>query len=182
MNTEKVCNITELKEFQLVNRDLAILLDSMLTTFDYSCFDEVKMNRDSLLQVTYGFNCSNNAADMAWRLSSYSPNPSAQSLWIEPVYTNKIHCNGIRSKVNSFAKIGDHRIVFDYNDIKLRHMFRTVGEQVEKFCIIDNNSSCMPGFPVDSHFTISKIEGSFAIATSQRLDCVYREKLNANRR
>lgn len=181
MNSEKVCTITELKEYQLVNRDLAILLDSMLNTFDYSCFDEVKLNRDSLLQVSYGFNCSNNLTDMAWRISSYTREGAEPSLWLEPVYTNKVHTSEIRSKVNSFAKIGSHRVIFDFNDIRLRSMFKTVDESSEKFCVVDNNRSGMPGFPIDSHFVVKKLNGKFKVAMSNRLDCVYREKLNARR-
>jgi hypothetical protein len=181
MNNEKVCNVTELKEYQLTNRQLTILLDSMMNTFDYSCFDEVKLNRDSLLQVHYGFNCSNNLSDMAWRVSSHSRNGSEPTLWLEPVYTNKIHTSQIRSMVNSFAKVGNHRVIFDYNDIRIRAMFKIVEEPTEKFCVVDNNKDGMPGFPIDSHFVVAKMNGKFKVATSTKLDCIHREKLNARR-
>lgn len=181
MNSEKICNVTELKEYQLATRDLAILLDSMLNTFDYSCFDEVKLNRDSLMQVNYGFNCSNNESNMAWRLSSYSRGASNPSLWLEPVYTNKIHFSEMKTKVNSFAKIGSHRIIFDYHDLRITTMFKITEDTKEKFCIVDNNRQGMPGHLVDSYFIVGNTNGKFDIVSTTRLDCVYREKLNARR-
>ncbi len=176
MTSEKVCHITELTEYRFTNHPFALVVDSALNTYDYSCFEEVNMDRDSLLRVNYGFSCVNNSTGMAWKISSLQKNASsAPSYWFEPVYTNKVQCADVRDNINSFVRLGKHRIIFDNRDIRLKHLFRLHPESTEKFCLVDNNKSCMPGFPIESHFVVGGQFGDYNVLVSHHLDCSKRQ-------
>jgi hypothetical protein len=172
MNGEKVIHVTELSEYRFANHPFALVVDSMLNTYDYSCHQDVRLDRDSLLRINYGFSCSNNSTGMAWKISSLQRNgTSAPSYWFEPMYTNKVLCADVKNSINSFVRIGNHRIVFDNRDLRLKHLFKMTNEPTEKFCLVDNNKSCMPGFPIDSHFVIGGQSGAYNVVVSNHLDC-----------
>ena len=172
MTSEKVIHVTELSEYRFTNYSFSRVVDSMLNTFDYSCHSDVNMNRDSLLRVQYGFSCDNNSTGMAWKISSTQrTGSSTPSYFFEPMYTNKVLCADVKNSINSFVRLGRHRIVFDSKDIRLKHLFKMTNESTEKFCLVDNNKSCVPGFPIDSHFVIDGQFGEYDVLAAHHLDC-----------
>jgi hypothetical protein len=172
MNSEKVIQVTELTEYRFINHPFSLVVDSMLNTYDYSCHDDVNLNRDSLLRASYGFSCVNNTTGMALKINAIQRNgSSAPTYWFEPMYTNKVLCADVKNNINSFVRVGRHRIVFDNREIRLKHLFKLTSAPTEKFCLVDNNKSCLPGFPIDSHFVIGGEFGGYKVMTAQHLDC-----------